>query len=79
MLGTNETKPRCVALMGIIGKKVHCSIHSRRSSVCRGFLPSWQEGESQEGCDKARAQFNLAPLQPHHWQPNNPIDIPRAA
>jgi Fe-S-cluster containining protein len=79
MLGTNTPNPRCIALMGIIGKKVFCSVHSRRPSVCRDFLPSWQEGESQQACDKARAQFNLPPLQSSHWYPHNPTNLPRAA
>ena len=79
MLGTNGSQPRCLALMGIIGKKAHCSIHPRRSSVCRGFTPSWQDGREQPACDKARARFDLLPLQPHHWTPHNPTDLPRAA
>ncbi|MBU0730475.1 MAG: YkgJ family cysteine cluster protein [Proteobacteria bacterium] len=79
MLGTNGQNPRCKALMGIIGKKVHCAIHSRRSSVCRNFISSWQDGRPQPDCDKVRARFNLDPLQPHHWQPDNPTPLPIAA
>lgn len=79
MLGTNSSKPRCIALMGIVGKKVHCSIHPRRPSVCRTFMPSWQDGTPHLACDNARAQLDLPPLQPHHWFPDNPADIPRAA
>jgi hypothetical protein len=79
MLGTNEPNPRCIALMGIIGKKVFCSIHSRRASVCREFTPSWLNGEQQSGCDRAREQFNLPPLQPCHWWPTTPNNIPKAA
>lgn len=75
MLGTNSPVPRCIALMGIIGKSVYCSIHSRRSSVCRAFMASWQDGNPQPDCDRARARFDLLPLQPHHWLP----DLPRAA
>nr|MBF0223489.1 YkgJ family cysteine cluster protein [Desulfobulbaceae bacterium] len=79
MLGTNDQNLRCIALMGIIGKKVHCSIHTRRSSVCRDFAPSWQDGTPHPACDKARAKFNLDPLQPHHWHTHTPRNLPRAA
>lgn len=79
MLGTNDVNPRCIALMGIIGKKVHCSIHPRRASVCRAFDASWERGKPQPDCDRARAKFGLEPLQPHHWLPDNPSGMPRAA
>jgi Fe-S-cluster containining protein len=77
MLGTNDPRPRCIALLGFIGKKVSCAIHPRRSSVCRDFSASWQHGAPQPGCDKARARFGLLPLQPHHWQPDQPTDLPK--
>lgn len=82
MLGTNGPNPRCAALLGFIGKQVSCAIHPRRSSVCRDFEASWEQGLLQPGCDKARAHFGLLPLQPHHWQPDNPTnlpDLPKAA
>jgi hypothetical protein len=69
MLGTNGPKPRCVALQGFIGKKVSCAIHPRRSSVCRTFAASWEDGIPQPGCDKARAHFDLLPLQPNIGSP----------
>ncbi|MFO7685930.1 MAG: YkgJ family cysteine cluster protein [Desulfobacterales bacterium] len=64
MQGTQGSSPRCIALMGIIGKKVHCSIYERRASVCRQFDPSWQQGTPNEECDKARALWGLPPLTP---------------
>ncbi|MFZ1956590.1 MAG: YkgJ family cysteine cluster protein [Desulfobacterales bacterium] len=77
MRGTQGSSPRCIALMGIIGKKVHCSIYERRASVCREFEPSWQEGASNEKCDKARALWGLPPLPPEIWR--SPGNFPKAA
>ncbi|HIJ79484.1 MAG: YkgJ family cysteine cluster protein [Desulfobulbaceae bacterium] len=76
MLGTNASNPRCVALKGEIGQEVHCAIHPQRASVCRDFAASWQDGQHQAGCDQARAKYGLLPLEPHHWQPNNPFNLP---
>lgn len=77
MKGTRGSNPRCIALMGIIGKKVHCSIYDRRSTVCRDFMPSWQDGKPNEGCDRARRKWGLSPLQPDAW--HSPGDFPKAA
>jgi len=77
MLGTNQPQPRCLALQGTIGSEVHCSIHPRRASVCRDFPASWEGGVHNERCDKARAAWGLAPLNPNSWgQPDN---FPKAA
>ena len=77
MKGTNGPSPRCIALMGIIGKKVHCSIYEKRASACRDFDPSWQNGHPHERCDMARRAWGLPPLSPgiHH----SPDHFPRAA
>lgn len=77
MLGTNEPEPRCKALLGFIGLKVSCAIHPRRPSVCRDFTASWENGVSQPGCDAARAKYALLPLQPHHWEPDRPTNLPK--
>jgi Fe-S-cluster containining protein len=77
MQGTQGSKPRCIALMGIIGKKVHCSIYERRASVCREFVPSWQEGTPNQECEKARALWGLPPLTPDIWR--SPSNFPKAA
>ncbi len=77
MKGTNGSWPRCIALMGIIGKKVHCAIYERRASVCRDFTPSWENGLYNERCDKARNTWNLSPLNPETW--HLPEDFPKAA
>ena len=77
MKGTNGPSPRCIALMGIIGKKVHCSIYGKRSSTCRNFDPAWLNGLPNERCDEARRAWGLPPLSPdiHH----SPDHFPRAA
>jgi Fe-S-cluster containining protein len=77
MQGTQGSKPRCIALMGIIGKKVHCSIYERRASVCREFVHSWQEGTPNQECEKARALWGLPPLTPDIWR--SPSNFPKAA
>ena len=77
MKGSSGTRPRCIALMGIIGKKVHCSIYTQRASVCRDFPPSWENGIHNERCDKARLAWNMSPLSPEIW--HIPEDFPKAA
>ena len=79
MKGTNQSKPWCIALKGIIGKSVFCAIHPLRASVCRDFFPSWENGEPNERCDQARTLWGLAPLTPNTWSPYAPDTLPRAA
>ncbi|KID05308.1 ferredoxin [Hafnia alvei] len=64
MQGTNTKKPRCVNLRGEIGQKVMCSLYENRPSPCREFSQSWEFGEPNEACDRARAAYGLAPLPP---------------
>jgi Fe-S-cluster containining protein len=77
MKGTDQPSPRCMGLLGIIGKKVRCRIYEHSSTVCREFEPSWQSGQKNERCDKARAFWGLNPLTPEVWQP--PSKFPKAA
>ena len=56
MKGTNQAKPRCVALSGEIGQQVACTMYEQRSSSCKEV----QAGDEQ--CAKARAAHNLIPL-----------------
>ncbi|MCJ7603324.1 MAG: YkgJ family cysteine cluster protein [Desulfobulbaceae bacterium] len=77
MQGTNGSSPRCIALTGIIGKKVYCNIYEKRASVCRDFQPAWLNGEPNERCGKARAQWGLQELTPEVW--NQPDNFPKAA
>ncbi len=64
MLGTNQAKPRCIALQGVVGECVSCAIYPLRSSTCREFTASWEHGEHNPICDRARAKYGLAPLLP---------------
>ena len=77
MKGSKGSRPRCLALMGIIGKKVHCSIYEHRASVCRDFPPSWENGTHNERCDRARLAWGLPAITPEFW--SLPEDFPRAA
>ncbi|MCI0438002.1 MAG: YkgJ family cysteine cluster protein [Chloroflexi bacterium] len=74
MKGTNQKNPRCVALEGIIGERVRCAIYELRSTVCREFEVSWENGKRNERCDKARIAWGLSPLEP----PALPGDTPDA-
>lgn len=62
MKGTDQPKPRCLALQGVVGQTVSCSIHPQRPSPCREFNASWEQGEFNEACDRARQKYSLAPL-----------------
>jgi Fe-S-cluster containining protein len=81
MKGTNQKNPRCIALEGEIGKCASCSIYELRSSVCREFEVSWENGKRNERCDKARIAWGLAPLDaPSPDIDSDPTgDLPRAA
>lgn len=83
MRGTNRPNPRCIALEGIIGNCVHCSIYEKRASVCREFEVSWAYGTRNERCDACRETIGLLPLaQPVQPQPSpfpSPDVFPHAA
>lgn len=64
MKGTNQSAPRCIALEGEIGSDVRCTIYDLRSSTCREFPFSWQNGEPNERCDRPRIAWGLPPLPP---------------
>ena len=68
MIGTDNNKPRCIALEGEIGNCVKCTIYEVRSSVCRDFPFSWENGEPNERCDQARKAHGLEPLKPFEPQ-----------
>ena len=72
MNGTNTVNPRCVALAGAIGVATVCTIHQNRPSTCREFTPSWEAGEPEDGCDRARLAHGLFPLTPVDWLPDAP-------
>ena len=79
MKGTDNRNPWCIALKGIIGAQVHCDIYEQRSTVCRNFPPSWENGEQNERCDKARARWGLPPLEKEYWILPHPDNFPKAA
>lgn len=77
MKGTNQPKPRCIALVGEIGVAVRCSIYEQRASVCRDFKLSYENGVHNPGCDKARAVYGLSPLEPFTNQPEASPEEPK--
>nr|MBV6630234.1 YkgJ family cysteine cluster protein [Oceanococcus sp. HetDA_MAG_MS8] len=72
MRGTNQPQPRCIALDGHIGEAVRCTIHPQRASVCREFVPSFEDGQHNPRCDEARARYQLPPLTRADWQGKDP-------
>jgi len=64
MLGTDQARPHCIALQGTIGKHVSCTIYPLRSSTCQEFTAPWENGIHNPTCDRARANYGLAPLTP---------------
>ncbi len=63
MKGTEKNPARCVALVGVPGERVSCSIYENRSSTCRGFDIYNEDGSVNEGCSKARQLIGLPPVQ----------------
>lgn len=69
MKGTEEKHhPKCVALKGVVGKFVECSIYENRSSTCRKFEASYESGTARPRCDEARAKHGLRPLNKQDWR-----------
>lgn len=62
MRGTNQPRPRCIALEGDVGHCVTCTIYPNRPTPCRDFPVSWSNGEANEECDKARSAWGLPPI-----------------
>lgn len=72
MHGTHAGQGRCCALDGAVGKQVSCRIYPQRSSPCRDFRWSGEDGIYDERCEKARARHGLPPLMQPHAPPTNP-------
>ena len=53
MAGTDAPSPRCVALVGEVGRTVSCSIYAARPSPCREF------DTSHAACARARQRCGL--------------------
>ena len=67
MIGTNQTKARCIAFKGVIGKSANCKIYSHRPSCCRIFKASFEDGERSHGCEEARKSKGLKFLTKIDW------------
>jgi len=63
MNGTDQAKPSCVALKGVVGESVSCSIYEKRPDCCRTFQASFEDGSNNEACDRARLSKGLKVLQ----------------
>ena len=57
-----DSPGRCIALEGIVGQSVACSIYLLRPSACRDFAPLSAIGQGDEACDAARRRQGLPPL-----------------
>lgn len=62
MRGDAHDPLRCIALVGIVGERVQCTIYTQRSSTCREFAVAWAPGRPNERCDQARLRHGLTPL-----------------
>ncbi|KGI78098.1 YkgJ family cysteine cluster protein [Oleiagrimonas soli] len=77
MRGTDRRQPRCMALLGDVGRDASCSIYAQRPSVCRALIPAWEQGEPSPQCDRARQAHGLSPLRPDDWiGPSDPCITP---
>ena len=72
MKGTEvKHQPKCVALKGRVGSFVGCEIYDKRSSTCRNFQASYEDGIHRPRCDEARAKHGMKPLQKNDWEKLN--------
>jgi Fe-S-cluster containining protein len=62
MRGSDAAAPRCVALDGVIGEAVSCSIYRERPGPCREFAPAAPLGLGDDACRRARRRHGLPPL-----------------
>ena len=62
MRGTDEAPPRCIALDGVVGQAVRCTIYEQRPGPCRDFAPYAPLGMGDDACDRARRRYGLPPL-----------------
>lgn len=74
MNGTDQIKPSCVALKGIIGKSTSCGIYDQRPNCCRIFKASFEDGDRNESCEEARLSKGLRVLDASDW-PTERIQI----
>lgn len=70
MRGTEAKPARCQGLLGEVGCGVRCTLYEQRSTTCREFEASWEQGVHNPHCDAARAAHGLPPLEPDVRSPN---------
>ncbi len=70
MNGTHCAPVRCVALDGVVGEQVACSIYAQRPSPCRELEPWCELGGTSPHCTVARAAHGLPPLEPPDHRPD---------
>jgi uncharacterized protein len=62
MRGTWAKQPHCIALEGVVGEGVRCTIYDARPNACRDLRMSWEGRGPNPQCDQARAAYGLPPL-----------------
>ena len=62
MRGTQRGNRRCIALEGVVGQQVTCTIYSRRPSCCHHFLASWEKDIVNPICNRARIMYGMQPF-----------------
>jgi Fe-S-cluster containining protein len=62
MRGTDNTQPRCAALIGTVGVQAQCAIYDWRPSPCREFGARAPLGIGDDACTHARRRFGLPAL-----------------
>jgi Fe-S-cluster containining protein len=70
MAGTNQPRPRCVALQGEVGGPVVCTAYAQRPTPCR------EVDAGDDKCRQARAVHGLVPLERAN-SPDNAAVPPR--
>lgn len=66
MKGSNDVPRRCIALQGVVGEQVACSIYEHRPTPCREFPVYFDNGRPNPKCDELRAGIGLPPLPDPH-------------
>lgn len=67
MNGTDQLKPSCVGLVGVVGTSTTCSIYEHRPGACRDFKASFEDGTANRHCEDARASKGLRLLDATDW------------
>lgn len=67
MRGTWQARPHCIALTGVVGEQVGCSIYADRPAPCSDLQAAWEHGQPSSQCDRARQAYGLEPLTPASW------------